>query len=89
MWTALLLPGPLKSLHTARRHFPPLPWSRLPGHAAPLPATINGKWQGHKDKMSREFSRGKMAMGRKMCSGDVSQQRNDGRAGRLPLEKSI
>lgn len=28
-------------------------------------------------------------MGRKMCSGDVSQQRNDGRVGRLPLEKEL
>lgn len=42
MWTALLLPGLLKSLHTARRHFPRLPWSGLPRSSLHTMHTLAG-----------------------------------------------
>lgn len=42
MWTALLLPGPLKSLHTARNHFPRLPWSGLPWSSLHTMHTLAG-----------------------------------------------
>lgn len=42
MWTALLLPGPLKSLHTARSHFSRLPWSGLPWSSLHTMHTLAG-----------------------------------------------